>query len=263
MQCNHLTELWVFNASEHLEQILANNNLLSSLGPLPPSLQVLNLEWNRLQRLPDLVGRPKLESLNVAHNLLEDLPPLDNPELHQLDVFGNRLHELPCLHALPRLSVLDAGGNYLRELPQLQNLTSDLHVLCVGDNQLEVLPDLSTIRSLYVLGCEGNSFPQRPRILGRPWKVVPTVCLIFVCCVCGSKVKAVVGELCRPGFRLGFGQAFAIIRFGAAAHKRWLIYGRTHPGSQHKDFQSLRNFQQESAHPRPPSPCREPKKSNA
>ncbi|OLQ07276.1 Internalin-I [Symbiodinium microadriaticum] len=164
VQCNHLTELWVFNASEHLEQILANNNLLSSLGPLPPSLQVLNLEWNRLQRLPDLVGRPKLESLNVAHNLLEDLPPLDNPELHQLDVFGNRLHELPCLHALPRLSVLDAGGNYLRELPQLQNLTSDLHVLCVGDNQLEVLPDLSTIRSLYVLGCEGNSFPQRPRI---------------------------------------------------------------------------------------------------
>ena len=106
-------------------------------------LQVLDLEWNRLQRLPDLGGSPKLERLNVAHNLLEDLPPLENPELYMLDVFGNRLHELPPLEALLRLSFLDAGGNYLQELPQLQKVSSSFHVLCVGDNQLQMLPDFS------------------------------------------------------------------------------------------------------------------------
>ena len=178
----------MFNTSEHLEQIDANNNLLSSLGPLPPSLQVLDLEWNRLQRLPDLGGSPKLERLNVAHNLLEDLPPLENPELYMLDVFGNRLHELPPLEALLRLSFLDAGGNYLQELPQLQKVSSSFHVLCVGDNQLQMLPDLSTVPSLQVLGCEGNSFRERPRILGRFWKVVLTACnRIFYAVLAGRK----------------------------------------------------------------------------
>ena len=88
---------------------------------LPPSLRWLTLTGNRLERLPDALGRrPLLQKLMLSGNRLDRLPETlagaDCLELLRLS--ANRLGALPpWLWQLPRLAWLAWAGNPLDRLP--------------------------------------------------------------------------------------------------------------------------------------------------
>ena len=100
-------EVGVINDLGHLTNLDLSNNQLKELGEgsLPPSLETLELNSNRLSSLPEgLSELPNLTHLSLANNLLVkiSLPPL--PNLRQLDLSSNQLVDMPSSPPLPTLA---------------------------------------------------------------------------------------------------------------------------------------------------------------
>lgn len=95
-----------------------------SASALPPRLRWLILTDNRIESLPDELGRrPDLQKLMLAGNRLQSLPPtlVDCHRLELLRMSGNRLTELPdWLLQLPSLAWLAFADNPL--CPEHQDL---------------------------------------------------------------------------------------------------------------------------------------------
>lgn len=150
---------------DSLQKLLACDNQLTSLPPLPSSLTSLLVDRNQLTSLPPLPAR--LEFLSATRNKLASLPPLP-VRLEFLEVNHNQLTSLP---ALPdRLRSLYASHNQLTSLPPLPYSLGGLRA---SHNQLTSLPEpLRTIartghydyvgkRPIYTIDLEGNSIPQK------------------------------------------------------------------------------------------------------
>ncbi|KAK6434775.1 hypothetical protein LTR95_009047, partial [Oleoguttula sp. CCFEE 5521] len=152
---------------------LGHNNLAGhlsvSLGSLK-SLEVLDLQSNRILELPESLGELKrLRVLNIAGNQLTTLPmeslhdlplvdldassnaligslfPLggvsEHASLRSLSVANNALAALTFAEAvhLPQLRSLDVTNNHLTALPKVQDWT-ELTTLNAGDNKVTELP---------------------------------------------------------------------------------------------------------------------------
>ena len=123
---------------------------LAELDPLDfhglAGLRVLILDGNGLSALPAglLAGSPGLRVLRLRDNRFETLPMLGNaPALIELDVAGNLLTELPAnpFENLPALGYLYLGGNGIEALPaDLFADAAGLRFLELQDNALESLP---------------------------------------------------------------------------------------------------------------------------
>lgn len=119
----------------YLDRLLASQNRLSTLPPLPETLRVLDAALNTLSVLSTLPA--SLRELCVVKNSLQRLPEL--PET---------------------LEVLDANFNQLRGLPPLPKT---LHTLCVNNNNLAQLPDLSEgLQYVYVTNTGLQTLPRLP-----------------------------------------------------------------------------------------------------
>lgn len=118
---NHLPA--VLGACPLLEMIGFKANRIDTIdeAALPPSLRWLILTDNRIECLPESIGRCLgMRKLMLAGNRLADLPDTMaacvNLELVRLS--ANRFREFPAwLFALPRLSWLGLGGNPWSEKP--------------------------------------------------------------------------------------------------------------------------------------------------
>ena len=128
------------------------------------SLTVLVLDGNGLSALPEglLAGSPKLRVLRLGGNRFETLPALGSlPELIELNLARNLLAELPAeaFAALPALGYLYLGGNRLEALPA--DLLADaeaMRILELQDNALEALPAglFAGVPKLFSLQLQGN-----------------------------------------------------------------------------------------------------------
>lgn len=113
----------VLGACPSLEMIGFKANRIDTVdeAALPPSLRWLILTDNRLDRLPESIGRcPGMRKLMLAGNRLADLPDsmaaCVNLELVRLS--ANRFHGFPAwLFELPRLAWLGLGGNPCSKKP--------------------------------------------------------------------------------------------------------------------------------------------------
>jgi hypothetical protein len=117
------------NRFERLPPALGDCPALSQIGfratglrevpeeALPPALRWLTLTDNRIEHLPDALGRrPQLQKLMLAGNRLRSLPPsLEGAgSLELLRLSANRFEALPAwLPALPRLAWIAWAGNPL------------------------------------------------------------------------------------------------------------------------------------------------------
>ncbi|MES2832115.1 MAG: hypothetical protein V4695_08995 [Pseudomonadota bacterium] len=98
----------------NVAELNVQNNSLTRLPGLPPSLINLNVQNNLLTQLPGLPTN--LKTVLASNNYLQRLQPLPTT-LQILIVEGNQLTDLP---ALPQtLVMLDVRGNFLRQLPEL------------------------------------------------------------------------------------------------------------------------------------------------
>lgn len=148
-----------------LRTLNANSNRLTtvSIYPVPNLLTHLDLSQNLLEYLPDWVcDCRKIEMVDVAHNLLSDLPSrlLSSLSLRKLLVGNNNLQRVPDLLDHIPLEALDLQHNKLSVLPEtLFCKALNLKYLNVSANALESLPpcsqseeSLSTLQELYLTG---------------------------------------------------------------------------------------------------------------
>ena len=141
---------------------------LAELHPLDflglAGLTVLILDGNGLSALPEglLAGSPKLRVLGLRGNRFETLPALGNAmELIELDLADNLLAELPAqaLATMPALGYLYLGGNRIEALPaDLLAEGAAMRILELQDNALAALPAglFAGAPKLFSLQLQGN-----------------------------------------------------------------------------------------------------------
>ena len=141
---------------------------LAELKPLDflglAGLRVLILDGNGLSALPEgvLAGSPALRVLRLRGNRFETLPTLGSaPALIELDLAGNLLNELPAsaFENLPALGYLYLGGNGIDTLPAaLLAEAPGLRFLELQDNALEALPEglFAGVAKLFSLQLQDN-----------------------------------------------------------------------------------------------------------
>jgi hypothetical protein len=114
------------------------------------SLQMLELEYQKLTELPPEIGKLKdLKYLLLRKNALTRLPPEigELKSLEYLDLCLNRLTALPVeIGELRNLWKLDLRGNRLTHLPAEIGKLTNLRYLYLGDNKLS--KDEKSIREL-------------------------------------------------------------------------------------------------------------------
>ncbi|XP_041647023.1 PH domain leucine-rich repeat protein phosphatase 1-like [Cheilinus undulatus] len=140
----------------------AHNELkLLEVQPVPESLTVLDLSWNKLGSVPDWVCESsRLEVLDINHNSVTDLPVqlLSSGSLRKLLAGWNEVCRLAERMERSQLEVLDLQHNHLTELPHnLFIKAQSLRYLNVSANKLENLPaaslsedSFSSLEELYV-----------------------------------------------------------------------------------------------------------------
>ncbi|KAF5398416.1 Leucine-rich repeat-containing protein 40 [Paragonimus heterotremus] len=140
---DHLADL------TNLEKLDAFHNCLTSLPGLPPRLRKLDLNHNRIERLP--------------HGLLQHMPLLN-----MLDVSSNQLTSLvldtrePSARSDSDLTVVNAAYNRLTSVPDVAGLSA-LKELCLGDNRIAAI-SLSVFQgcSLTTLDLAHNGLSHLP-----------------------------------------------------------------------------------------------------
>ncbi|MFN8282661.1 MAG: T9SS type A sorting domain-containing protein [Chitinophagales bacterium] len=151
-QSNLLTSLVPLPAT--VQNLVCSDNHLTALPSLPNSLIELKCDGNAIATLPSLPST--LQQLSCAHNLITVLPTLPT-SLQSLFCFDNILTSLP---ALPSgLQDLNCNNNQLTILPALP---AALQNLDCSYNQLSVLPSLPN--GLVELTCRYNQLTALPAL---------------------------------------------------------------------------------------------------
>ncbi|XP_028255895.1 leucine-rich repeat-containing protein 69 [Parambassis ranga] len=134
------------------------------LGGLP-NLTVLNLNHNKIQRLPaEIKSLTKLLHLSVLDNNLEEVPAEIGhlTMLSELNLTSNKLSVLPQqLYKCKDLTKLHVARNKLTSLPEGITALTKLHILDVAGNNLSMFPVEFHLLPLKELYCEGNRFVKR------------------------------------------------------------------------------------------------------
>jgi Leucine-rich repeat (LRR) protein len=134
--------IWIINLD------LSNNELVI-IDALPPLVERLNLSYNSILEIADVLPIT-LESLNIFNNALVTLPPLPGG-LTELDCSENKIEQLP--EDLPnKLVKLSCNLNELVDLPTLPESLLELNCSQNNLTELSVLP-----KNLVELYCSNNT----------------------------------------------------------------------------------------------------------
>ncbi|KAF1330347.1 Serine/threonine-protein kinase 11-interacting protein, partial [Globisporangium splendens] len=107
-------------------------------------IKQLDFGWNEIQKFEVPLLTPTLEVLNLCHNLLREVPPIQSLErLRELDLSVNKIKSLRGLEALVSLEVLDVSHNLLDRITDVELLVPlhKLHRLVLQHNPIARRPD--------------------------------------------------------------------------------------------------------------------------
>ncbi|OCT56542.1 PH domain leucine-rich repeat-containing protein phosphatase 2 [Xenopus laevis] len=171
---NSLTSVSVYPAPLQLTCLEIARNCLASVPEWvceARKLEVLDLSWNLLTELPlRLMSSLSLRKLLIGHNYLQCLPsPVEIIPMDTLDVQHNLLKQLPgSLFAMAiNLRFLNASANSLEFLPSAcveMDIVSQLQVLYITNNRLtdQCVPALTMHMNLRVLHMAYNQLDTFP-----------------------------------------------------------------------------------------------------
>ena len=143
----------------NLRVLVATDNQISrvpdDLGALAHSLQLLDLQFNRLVEFPQAIARLSLlQELNLSHNALllvklEDPSFAALPALRYLYLDHNKLLAISAgVSSLPAEAGVDGGGHALS--------LASLRVLSAVDNQVATWPDFTQAKRLHTMRLSKN-----------------------------------------------------------------------------------------------------------
>lgn len=135
---------------------------------LAETLEVLDLGFNALTRLPNDLGRlRRLRVLFCSGNRFDHLPPClgDCAALSQVGFRGTGMREVPAESLPPRLRWLTLTDNRIEALPAALGQRPALQKLMLSGNALQALPEgLAEAPALELLRIAANRFEALP-----PW----------------------------------------------------------------------------------------------
>ncbi len=167
---NNLTLNDLKNGSSSLQEINLQKNKIEKV-PLCiskfPNLRKLGLNYNLITYIHPAIGSlKKLESLSLYQNKLTSIPKgiFELTNLRQIDLYYNNLREIgPEISRLVNLRVLYLSNNQLKELPEALGSLSNLTELYVHDNKLSSLPaSVQDLKQLRVLRVNNNYLVALP-----------------------------------------------------------------------------------------------------
>ncbi|WP_161568099.1 CotH kinase family protein [Exiguobacterium sp. SH0S1] len=142
---NSLTALPDLSSLTNLKVLDVSFNLLEQLPPLPPNLEILDVEQNRLESL-ERVEDLTLTQLNVRDNRLETLAPLNGMAgtLTHLNARDNELVTIEALRGMERLTDINLRNNRITDMAALSELKvrDRLYVSGNGSVDLNILAPL-------------------------------------------------------------------------------------------------------------------------
>ncbi len=98
-----------------LQQLDAPVNRIKKFVPLPKTLEAVNLNDNKIQKIEHLDGMDNLSLLSLKNNDIKFISGLDGaPNLVHLDLENNKITSVTNLGTLDKLESIDLRGNDLR-----------------------------------------------------------------------------------------------------------------------------------------------------
>lgn len=161
------------NNQSHLQIVKLNHNILNYLPEISTNFtcRCIHLQHNLLSCLPSnlFIFAVRLEELNVAHNRLLNLPLPHHPiQLKKLYLSSNLLNEdvFQLVMKCPRLQVLHLAYNGLQEVPErIFQTLPNLREFSMAANQLDQFPTgLITLPFLQVLYLHSNKLTSVPEV---------------------------------------------------------------------------------------------------
>jgi len=145
------------------------------------NLRHLNLSYNQIKFLNEdlFLKLNQLETLNLSHNLLENLPTFstENKKLAILNLSHNQLENLPDFPAeLENLSHIDLSSNQFKVFPNTLLKINSLKFILIDSNQLTEIPNelsqLHKLKGLSFIDCFifGNLLFVELRFKSNPLK---------------------------------------------------------------------------------------------
>lgn len=165
---------------EFLTHIDASNCKINSIDTLNlslcPNLIKLNLDYNEIKKLPDVIfeGLNKLEIISISNNTISALPSniFGLKNLSVLDVHNNIIKRIPHeIWTSPKLEAINLSSNQLIDFPTFRNhrmrsSSLDINLVCLllGDNQLSdnIFDVISGLSSLNILNLSYNNIYDIP-----------------------------------------------------------------------------------------------------
>lgn len=173
--CNRLTETPDFSLLRNLKIIRLTQNYLTKMPPLPPTVETLQIEKNRISESSH-INCSHLYTLNLNQNDLADIPNFSRSGTTSLILSRNPLTSLTISavdKAINTINLVDCG---LKEVPPDIFRLPQLKELYLCNNNLSKLPNNIERSSLSTFNISGNPISTLHRL--------PPTLLLFSACDC-------------------------------------------------------------------------------
>lgn len=123
---------------KNLYRIVLDNNLLSTLPPLPRRVSAISLSHNLFREIPQSLKPLKnLHTLIISHNGVESLPEWFEgfKTMHLLDITDNKIGSLQNLCKNTELKILLVSDNKIKDISPIYELT-ELKFFDFSDNKV-------------------------------------------------------------------------------------------------------------------------------
>ncbi|PBL03723.1 L domain-like protein [Armillaria gallica] len=149
--------------AQHLKRLCVRQNHISTLEPLALSsltlLKELDVYDNKLKNSGITTLPASLITLDLSFNLLKHVPDVleSLPNLETVYFVQNRISRIEHLGMCTKLKSLELGGNRIRDITSLSSLTA-LEELWLGKNKITTIPPgaLTPLTSLRILSLQSN-----------------------------------------------------------------------------------------------------------
>ncbi|KAK0500554.1 L domain-like protein [Armillaria luteobubalina] len=149
--------------AQHLKRLCVRQNHISTLEPLALSsltlLEELDVYDNKLKNSGITALPASLITLDLSFNLLKHIPDVLEhlPNLETVYFVQNRISRIEHLGMCTKLKSLELGGNRIRDITPLSSLTA-LEELWLGKNKITTIPPgvLTPLTSLRILSLQSN-----------------------------------------------------------------------------------------------------------